>query len=305
MSLPNVVIVGAPKCGTSSVFAWLADHVEVGSSCVKETFYLMDKGNPLLKPHSNFHEHGLDGYKAYFSDYGANIKVIVEATAHYMYQKTALEVLSSFNSLPHIIIILRKPSERVFSDFRYTQHNLANIDKNLSFFQFVHAITSDSAELLRDKFFGVGNDVLPLKAIKYSQYIDYIPAWVSRFGMEHVHIFLFENMKKDPRTFMKELSQSIGIEPDVYQNYNFQPENESFSIKNHLLHRYATRVEQMIPQGKFKEFSKRLYLDLQTDTRRVQITPEDRAALLVLDDYFMPFNQQLACDFNIDISTWK
>ncbi len=72
MSLPNVVIVGAPKCGTSSVFAWLADHTEVGSSHVKETFYLMDKGNPLLKPHSNFHEHGLEGYKAYFEDYDSN-----------------------------------------------------------------------------------------------------------------------------------------------------------------------------------------------------------------------------------------
>jgi len=265
----------------------------------------MDKGNPLLKPHSNFHEHGLEGYKAYFEDYDSNVKVIVEATAHYMYQKTAIEVLSSFNPLPHIVIILRKPSERVFSDFRYTQHNLANLDKDLSFSQFVHALTSGSAELLRDKFFGIGADVLPLKAVKYSQYIDYIPSWISRFGREHTHIFLFENMKKDSRTFMRELSQRIDIDPDVYQNYGFHPTNESFNVKNHLLHRYARKVEQMIPQGKFKEFSKRLYLNLQTDTRRVQITSEDRAALLALDDYFMPFNQQLACDFNVDISVWK
>jgi hypothetical protein len=66
MPLPNLIIGGAPKCGTSSLFQWLADHPEVCGSRVKEIFYLMDRDHPLLKAESNFHNHGLCGYESYF-----------------------------------------------------------------------------------------------------------------------------------------------------------------------------------------------------------------------------------------------
>ena len=46
--LPNVVIAGAPKCGTTSLFAWLADHPDVCGSNVKEARYFLDPGDPLF-----------------------------------------------------------------------------------------------------------------------------------------------------------------------------------------------------------------------------------------------------------------
>lgn len=118
MNVPNVVIAGAPKCWPSSVFNWLAAHPEVGSPREKELFYLMDKGHPLLKRNSNYHDHGLDGYNTYFQDLNGNYKVIIEATTHYIYQQTAIDVLSNLDSCPHIIFMLKKPSQRVYSGFR-------------------------------------------------------------------------------------------------------------------------------------------------------------------------------------------
>jgi len=40
---PNLVIAGAPKSGTSSLFFWLAAHPEVCGSQKKETYFLADK----------------------------------------------------------------------------------------------------------------------------------------------------------------------------------------------------------------------------------------------------------------------
>src|SRR5262249_17888741 len=128
MSLPNLIIAGAPKCGTGSLFKWLSDHPQVCGSRVKETFYLMDRGHPLLKYDSNFYTHGLDGYKAYFTHCNNCRKIIVEATTHYIYQKTALEVLSCLETKPQIIFVLRKPSSRVYSSYQYTKNNLANVE---------------------------------------------------------------------------------------------------------------------------------------------------------------------------------
>ena len=47
--LPNVIIAGAPKCGTSSLYFWLSAHPEVKASMVKETFFFADEVNRFNK----------------------------------------------------------------------------------------------------------------------------------------------------------------------------------------------------------------------------------------------------------------
>lgn len=306
VNVPNVVIAGAPKCGTTSVFNWLADHPEVGSPREKELFYLMDKGHPLLKQDSNYHDHGLDGYKAYFQDQNSNCKVIFEATTHYIYQQTAIDVLSNLDPRPHIIFMLRKPSERVYSGFRYTQSILANLDKSVSFSQFIEALRSGQTDSLVKRFSSSGGSAyILMNIIKYSQYIDYISIWLQRFGIERIHVFLFEHMEKNPRTFMQELATRTGIEPSFYENYDFKSHNKTVRIKNQFLHRQARRVAELIPQGMVKNVLREIYLKVQADREEAQISPEDLMTLNVLDDYFEPFNQRLAHELNIDISAWR
>ena len=92
--LPNVVIAGAPKCGTTSLFAWLADHPDVCGSNVKEARYFLDPDDPLFDEISNFRDHGLAGYEAYFTDCEERkAQVVLEATPVYLYQQTAPEGL--------------------------------------------------------------------------------------------------------------------------------------------------------------------------------------------------------------------
>src|SRR5689334_10681741 len=85
LTLPNLVIAGAPKCGTSSLYRWLADHPQAFGSAPKETFYLMDEGHPLLRKGSNFHTRGLAGYAEFFDGRNEEARVIFEATTHYLY----------------------------------------------------------------------------------------------------------------------------------------------------------------------------------------------------------------------------
>src|SRR3990172_8709449 len=300
MILPNVVIAGAPKCGTGSVFYWLADHPKICASRVKETFFLMDNGHPLLNK-CNYHEHALDGYQTFFSHCDPECDVILEATTHYIYQQTALNVLSSLNPVPQIIFILRKPSERVYSSFQYTKNNLANLDKKISFRQFIDIVKSESAEplmsrLARDSAYVLRND------IKYSRYIDYISVWLSRFGKKRIHVLLFEDMKRDPRTFMRNLSKRIGIDPGFYEDYDFIPHNETFYIKNQVLHRQIRKIAKSITQSVLKGLMKKIYLRIQAD--KPELTLEDSMTLSGLECEFRPFNQRLAQELGIDITLW-
>jgi hypothetical protein len=305
MNLPNVVIAGAAKCGTTSLFKWLVDHPEVGGPREKELFYLMDKGHPLLKQDSNYHDHGLDGYKTYFQDHNSNYKVITEATTHYIYQQTAIDVLSNLDPRPQIIFMLRKPSQRVYSSFRFTQNVLANLDKSVSFSRFIEALRSGRIDSLVKSFSSIDSALLLMNIIKYSQYIDHISNWIPRFGRERIHVFLFEHLRKDPWTVMQELATRIDIEPSFYENYDFKSHNRTVSIKNQFLHRRARRVAELMPQGSVKNVLRDIYLKVQTDREEPQISPEDLRTLNILDDYFEPFNQRLAHELNIDISAWQ
>ena len=144
-----------------------------------------------------------------------------------------------------------------------------------------------------------------MNIIKYSQYIDYIPTWISKFGRERIHVFLFEHMRRDPRAFMQEFATRIDIEPSFYQKYDFRSDNETFSIKNQFLHRQARILAEVMPQGIVKKVLRNVYLKIQADRGVSQTSPEDLMALNILDDHFEPFNQQLARELDIDISAWQ
>ena len=59
MALPNLIIAGAPKCGTTSLFRWIDEHPEAEGSSVKETCFFVDPQSHVFDPSSNFASGGL------------------------------------------------------------------------------------------------------------------------------------------------------------------------------------------------------------------------------------------------------
>jgi hypothetical protein len=305
MTLPNLVIAGAPKCGTSSLFKWLADHPETCGSAVKETFYLMDEGHPLLRKDSNFHRHGLEGYRAHFGGNGSRgCRIHFEATTHYLYQRTALEVLSALPEPPQIVFVLRKPSERVYSSFQYSKNNLANVRRGLSFSSFVDEVRRDPASPLIDEYAGESAYVLR-NDIRYSRYVEYLPAWVARFGRGRVHVLLFEEMKRGARAFMQDLARRIGIDPAFYDSYDFPVRNETINIRHTSLHRRVRKLDRLVPRGPLRGLMKSVYLKTQSAPKGGEKTPEDRRALTELEREFRPYNRRLAEGLGLDLSSWN
>ena len=305
MTLPNLVIAGAPKCGTSSLYRWLADHPEACGSKVKETFYLMDEGHPLLRRGSNYHARGLEGYGEFFGPCAARARVVFEATTHYLYQRTPLEVLSHLPRLPQIVFVLRKPSERVYSSFRYSQNNLANVRADLSFARFVELSKAngrggaDWEALAGASAFVLRNDVA------YSRYSEHIAPWVARFGRGRVHVLLFEDLRSDPRAFMKGLAERVGIDASFYDAYGFPPKNETFGVRYPSLHRGVRRLNELVPSGGLKGAIRKLYLKAQAGGAGGARKPEDARALEELERDFRPFNRRLADELGLDLSAWE
>jgi Sulfotransferase domain len=306
VTLPNLVVAGAPKCGTSSLFRWLADHPQACGSTRKETFYLMDEGHPLARRGRDFRARGLEGYEEFFAGCDAGARVVFEATTHYIYQRTALEVLSQLPTRPRIVFLLRKPSERVYSSFRYSQNNLANVSRGLTFARFVELSKANGngndaewEELAGESAYVLRNDIV------YSRYVEHVVRWVERFGRERVDVLLFEDLKSNPRAFMKEFAARVRLDASFYDSYDFPVKNETFGVRYPSLHRGVRRLNELVPSAGLKGALKRVYVRAQSNGSSTGKTPEDARALEELEREFRPFNRRLADELGLNLSAWE
>ena len=119
IKLPNLFIVGTGRAGTTSLYNYLKQHPEVFMSPIKEPQYF------LRKDIYEFHD-GIDIEKI-ISDFGEYInlfkggehkKIRGEASALYLYLKSATHEIYELIPDAKIIISLRNPIERALSYFR-------------------------------------------------------------------------------------------------------------------------------------------------------------------------------------------
>lgn len=108
--LPNFVIIGAMKAGTTSLFRYLASHPEIATSEVKELDYF--NRNWQL---------GLPWYESHFSDTGES-KAVGEASPNYtkahLWPATAQRMASVLPEA-RLIYVLRDPIERMRSMYHH------------------------------------------------------------------------------------------------------------------------------------------------------------------------------------------
>lgn len=105
--LPNLLIIGAQKCGTTSLHAILAQHAEISMSEPKELNFF------------TWHwERGLDWYAAQFGDSPVRGEATPEYTAYPGWPETAERV---GRTLPEarLIYLVRDPVERVISHWQH------------------------------------------------------------------------------------------------------------------------------------------------------------------------------------------
>ena len=302
VKIPNVIIGGAPKSGTSSLYNWLVAHRDVCASTIKETFYLMDKDNPFINPEYNYHLYGLEGYERYFKHCSENCQIRIEATTHYLYQQTALDVLGGITPLPKVIFLLRKPSQKLYSDYQFTSNNLAVLDKNISFTQLINLIQNEPITVL-EKYSNPRTAKNLKNLINHCCYLNYLQKWREKFG-DNLLVFLFEELTINPRGFVQMVAKKLAINPDFYDNYDFAPSNQSFTIKNQILHRNARKIAKKLPKNLLKKLLINTYLQVFTKEKE-KIAADDLKTIAELDQYFAPLNQQLAEEFNLDISLWN
>jgi hypothetical protein len=113
--LPNAVIIGAMKCGTTTLNAWLRHHPDVVFSAVKEVHFF-----------DNNYNRGLGWYRTYFPllESLSGARCVLEATPAYI-QRAPKVAERMYQHLPEarLILMLRDPVKRAISHYG---HRISN-----------------------------------------------------------------------------------------------------------------------------------------------------------------------------------
>jgi hypothetical protein len=221
MTLPNVIIAGAPKCGTSSLYFWLAAHPDACASKAKETFYFADDVNRFNKG-LNFIENGLELYQKHF-EHCKGSKVIFEATAPYIYHQNALEQIATLETKPKVIFLLREPSKRMMSQYLFERYRTGRKQMEL-------------------------NEYIKLPGLlQHGEYSGYLKQWEEAIGRDRMLVYIFEEFMGDTVAGMKDMAGKLGLDPTFYDGFDFTTRNETLKMKSTALHRAGLKIQEYVP----------------------------------------------------------
>jgi hypothetical protein len=297
MRLPNVVIAGAPRCGTTSIFEWLSSHPDVCVSSRKETGFFLDRDCPPAGPPGVHVRRGLEAYGRFFAHCGerTGVKVILEATPDYFDRQTAITAVPRLPSAPTIVLVLRRPSARIYSSFQFCRNNLALLPKRMTFGEFIGSTRVGADER---------TTAVLRQTLDQTRYARHVSKWIASAGRERVCLYLFEDLRSDPAGFMRRLSNRIGIEAEFWERYDFKRINASYRVRSPGVHRLVRRLAAAAPALVRNDLLKGLY-GLVNKRRPEGLAPEDAAVIAELDEQFRPCNDELSEIAGLDLSCWR
>lgn len=279
--LPNLVIAGVSKAGTTSLFHYLGQHPDIGTSDVKELRYF----TPLRYGEQ---PEPIETYAAHFKACETE-RYALEATPGYFYGGERL-ARGMDDVLPgvRVLVSLRSPVDRCWSWFGFVKSRL-RIPKEMTF----EAYLDRCEELHRA---GVDGDIenQPFWGMGGGCYAQWLDAWTETFG-DRFRIVFFDDLVRDPESVTASACEWLGLDPDPVGTFEFAVDNKTEPYRNKQLQNVAVRVNRRAESffhkhQDVKRWLRRGYYSVNrahTDT----MPPEMRARL---DEFYRPHNERLA-----------
>lgn len=301
VSRPNFLILGAPKCGTSSLFGWLAGHPDIHGSTRKETFALMDADHPLLG-HPNVHSDGDDAFAPYYDDAAAAAPVRMEATTHTLFQRGAPDTVAGWAD-SRVAVVLREPASRVFSSFAYTRNNLGRVKAGFGFADYLELVER-GVPLFPDAVTHPASAYVLERDPGYSRYARWLEPWIARLGQGRVYPVIFEEMRRDPQATVQGLLDWLGLPPAPDGAIDPGARNQTVAVRATRVQGLARRLNAALPMPRgLKAGLKTAYMAVQRKAPD-PLSDRDVAALARLRAGYDGDNARLSRLCGLDLSVW-
>lgn len=184
-ALPNLLVIGAMKCGTSSLHRYLDLHPQIAMSAWKEPNFFLDES-----AWGNW-ERGLDWYRAQFD---AAAPVRGEASVNYAnlpQSEPVAERIERVLGRPRLIFMVRDPIERAISHYIHA-HSAGREERS------AEAALAD----------------LESRYVRRSLYATQLRPFVARFGAGSIHVETQDALLERRGETMRRVFAFLDVDPD-------------------------------------------------------------------------------------------
>jgi len=199
--LPNFIVIGAAKAGTTALYWYLAEHPAVFMSRVKETnffaFGLDDQGKLLYGDPEvhRFPVKSLSEYEQLFADAGGAV-AIGEASPIYLESPQSAARIRGLIPAARIICTLRHPVDRAYSDY------LMYLRRRGRRFDPARDLTATAVWARPDS-----------RWMQISRYHEQVSRYFDAFSRDQIHVFLFDDLRRSALDVMQSLYRFLDVDP--------------------------------------------------------------------------------------------
>jgi hypothetical protein len=215
--LPNTLLIGVQKAGTTSIYDWIAQHPAIcAPTTVKDFHYFLNEVH---------YSKGISWLSSFFAAY-QNEKIILQGAVNYIYfPQVAERIYRELGPDVKFLLILRNPAKRAWSAYQYFYKNGSeNADFRTALSREQTNPYTDVVEKAHFDYIGHG------------YYFEQISAYLKYFKKEQFKILLYEEVMADKAGVVSGIFDFLGVDP------GFQPNFSQLNITGKARSRWLNRL---------------------------------------------------------------
>lgn len=225
--LPDFLVIGAPKAGTTSLANWLRVHPDIYVPDQKEVRFFDEEW-----------DRGIDWYREQFARVGT-ARVCGEATPTYLAHQSTVDRVAEVVPAIRAIALLRHPIDRAWSHYWFARRFDSRRSHELPpFAEMVEAeATSGPGPASRDTF------------LAHGRYAAHLSRWERRVGRDQLHVELFDDLEADPKGVFVRVCRFLDVDPSRTPGNVGKAYNANYRIRSPRLRMamYRWRLWKRLP----------------------------------------------------------
>lgn len=253
--LPDYLIVGAKRSGTTSLHKYVVDHPAVHAPNVPKSSHFFDV--QFARGWCWYRSHFPTVFRREWERRVHHRQLLVgEASPYYVFHPLALERIAAALPNVRLILLARDPVDRAYSHYHYEVargFEVETIDRALDLEP--ERLAGEVERIRADPAY----DSFPLRHHSYASrglYIEQVQRLWALFPKEHVLVLCSEGLFTDPHAAMRLVTDFLGLEPLATQTFGRHKANTYRDM--------AERVRRRLAEH-FAEPNQRLYRALGVD----------------------------------------
>ncbi len=237
LDLPNLLIVGAAKSGTTSLHNYLKQHPQIYMSDHKEPHFLINSEIGKDRIHKAILK--LEDYKEMFKTQEHYLYKGESSVMYLAYPQYSIKNIRKYLSPKvKIIIMLRNPVERAFAGYL---HNLR--------YNPMEDLTFDEALNTSEQRYKQNKNISPdTRYLHVGRYFNQVSSFLAEFK-DNVHIILYDDYVEDINNCLEKVFEFLEVE-NIKVDTSIRHMQGGWKFRNKFLRNV------IIPDNKVKSFFK-------------------------------------------------